>query len=239
MKMKNRLITRSISRDRISCRKKLTAAWCVHSWLNGEIAFGTKMGITDIAKDAEKTFARIDADGIKMLWIIDWLTRGYTPIFEYIAPNNRIVVGYDDEDLVFLALRRNLDGEYIKPDKPYPGTCVREYGTLDSSIQEYIKRIRNEIGREGDVLVFDDGFRLKIKSEWYIGIHSIKDELSRGRHIAKRVLQNDLDDVLPLLMQEDADRVRNYSQAFLEAYENERERVHRLTGMMNVNGWMN
>ena len=166
--------------------------------------------------------------------MIDWLARGYTPIFEYVAPRNRIVVGYSKEDFVYLAMRRNLDGEYVTPEVLYPGTCVEEFGSLDGSIEEYVKRVRNQEGREGDVLAFDDGQRFKIKSEWYLDIHKIKSQMSNGRHIARRVLDNDLDDMLSVLESDDREISRKYAQAFSTAIDAEWKRIERQIAMMDA-----
>ena len=45
------------------------------------------------------------------------LAGGRTPIFEYTAPHNRIVLRYDDEALTLLAIRHMVSGEMM----PYDG----------------------------------------------------------------------------------------------------------------------
>ena len=39
-----------------------------------------------------------------------------TPIFEFIAPDNRIVISYEEPKLILLALRNNLSGMYYSLD---------------------------------------------------------------------------------------------------------------------------
>ena len=80
-----------------------------------KFALATKMGVTDIAKQAE---AFVDSwDPLKKANFWHQMTmacmKGITPIFEFVSPNNRIVVNYDSPDLVLLAVRNNETGMYV------------------------------------------------------------------------------------------------------------------------------
>jgi len=41
---------------------------------------------------------------------------GYTVIMEYVAPHNRIVIGYENEELRVLGVRSRIDGSYVHYD---------------------------------------------------------------------------------------------------------------------------
>ncbi len=97
-----------------------------------------------------------------------------TYLFEIIYPENRIVVSYDYEDLVLLAIINNKDGhEYdihsnildtlnFKLVKKYHG--VEDYKKLKSIIED---------NSEGFVIRFKSGFRMKIKGEEYVRLHRL------------------------------------------------------------------
>ena len=45
---------------------------------------------------------------------VDWsLNNNIVPIFEYVAPHNRIVLRYSEEELILLRLRDNKTGKHI------------------------------------------------------------------------------------------------------------------------------
>ena len=67
--------------------------------MNGEVFLATKMGITDVAKEAMKFVTAEQSE-----WLKDQFESGMTPLIEYVGPDNRIVVRYDESDLVLLAL---------------------------------------------------------------------------------------------------------------------------------------
>lgn len=113
------------------------------------------------------------------------LIKGFTYLFEIIYPENRIVCNYDFEDLILLAVIDNKDGyemnihdEGIHLDgiryrnlyanlgfkmvKKYDG--INDYNTLKSLISN---------DREGYVIRFKNGFRMKIKGEEYVRLHRI------------------------------------------------------------------
>ena len=77
---------------------------------DGKLRIGTKMGETEVAAQAgEFFFARpeyVNAGN----WACD---NNITLIFEWTSLKNRIVVKYDQDNLVLLAARHNVTGEYL------------------------------------------------------------------------------------------------------------------------------
>lgn len=77
---------------------------------SGNIRWGTKMGLSDVALKAEVFVAK----NPKYMDFAKWcISQDISPIFEYVGPNNRIVVKYEKEDLVLLTARHMITGEYL------------------------------------------------------------------------------------------------------------------------------
>ena len=198
----------------------------VHPFLlNGKVEFATKSGITEVAEEARGVFDAFDHGGKRLDWISSLLEMGLSPIFEYVGPNNRIVIDYTVPSIVYLATRVNVTGQYIDPVTPYPGNRVRDHVSFGGSVSGYVDRVRNEVDREGDVVVFSDGFRVKIKTKWYVDLHAIKEDLNHEHRIAARAMSNTLDDVLGLVHDSDRDRVLNIGSEFLHDYHAKFDRI--------------
>jgi len=193
--------------------------------LNGMVRLATKMGITDIAIAAEELLTAEQYD-----WLDNVMLTGVTPIFEYIAPTNKIVIEYGEPKLVLLAMRNNFYGYYYMPHWT-PFEVVPQYGSVEGGLSEYIARAREMQGREGDIIRFADGHMLKIKNDWYVRIHKTKDLIRSDRNIADIIVNEQLDDVLPLLDASDLVLVRAYEQRFDAALENV---VGRLEGLVTL-----
>ena len=193
--------------------------------LNGMVRLATKMGITDIAIEAEKLLTPEQYE-----WLEDAMSDNLTPIFEYIAPTNKIVIEYSEPKLVLLAMRGNFSGKYVMPNFA-PFEIVPQYGSVEGGLSEYIARAREMQGREGDIIRFANGHMLKIKNDWYVRIHKTKDLIRSDRNIADIIVNEQLDDVLPLLDASDLVLVRAYEQRFDAALENV---VGRLEGLVTL-----
>jgi RNA ligase len=183
--------------------------------VNGVFRLGTKMGVTDTSIAAE---AVLTIDLIK--WMDNAMQQNLTPLFEFVSPDNRIVLKYDKPELVLLAIRNNITGEYLdiegmRGNEFFP--VVPSYGALDGDFDEYIARQRGKEGREGDIIRFADGHMLKIKNDWYVRIHKVKDKIRTDRHILALLLANELDDVYPHLDEGDYERVKKYERDFHNA----------------------
>jgi RNA ligase len=182
--------------------------------LNGMIRLATKMGVTDVAIEAEELLTASQYD-----WLDSVMLTGVTPIFEYVAPTNKIVIEYSEPKLVLLAMRNNFYGHYYMPHWT-PFEVVPQYGSVEGSLSEYIARARHVQGREGDIIRFADGHMLKIKTDEYVRIHKTKDIVRVDRNIVELVVNEQLDDVLPLLDTADLERVRTVERAFWAAFAN-------------------
>lgn len=106
-----------------------------------------------------------------------------TPLVEIIFPSNRIVINYGDErKLVVLAIRR-LDGTYVpirQSEEIAHAHGVEHTMIIDNVSLEELLRLQKIINwqEEGWVLVYENGYRLKIKGIDYLRIAKIKSSLS-------------------------------------------------------------
>ena len=195
--------------------------------VDGYLRLATKMGVTNVAMDAEAWLAKhTHAEHLKqwLRWCID---TDVTPIFEWVSPFNQIVLAYEEADLVLLAIRDNETGEYHMPDA-CPFNTVTTYGSMDGNILEYVDRQRGKEGREGDIIRFADGHMLKIKNDWYVRIHKTIDRIVFDRNIVNLIINEEVDDVMPMLPVVQANRVRNFEIRFWEAFKQKENRLYGL-----------
>lgn len=185
--------------------------------VDGMFFLGTKMGFTDISMQSMEWLDL--QDSIKKDWMVKIVEDGYTPIFEWISPENNIVLHYDTPELILLNVRNNLNGTY-HPElmEGAPFKLAETYGALNGDVEEYLETVHNLKGKEGHVICFDGVPMLKAKADEYLKIHKIKDNLSHDRHIVLKILSGGLDDVYPVLDKITYDRVKTFEQKFWKAW---------------------
>jgi T4 RnlA family RNA ligase len=115
---------------------------------NETVKFRTKMGTeTTLAKQIEKFISSSELKDNYHKFISKWIKKGYTPIFEFVSPENEIVIKYDSSKLVFLALRNVEDGSYInykesiKIVSEYDIPHVKEYDFQSKDIEKILEEI--------------------------------------------------------------------------------------------------
>jgi len=124
------------------------------------------------------------------------------PIFEFVSPQNRIVVPYANTELILLRMRDNKTGEYLnindyahKLDGISVAASLGDH-TLDSIKDVVVKMV----GKEGVIVQFDNGKMVKIKSPWYCDLHGIyTTDLQRENTLIKFIVDETIDDVLAQL----------------------------------------
>jgi RNA ligase len=188
--------------------------------MDGMVRLATKMGVTDTAIEAERLI-----DEEQYTWLEDMMANGLTPIFEYVAPTNKIVVEYAEAKLILTAVRETVSGEYrsLRQWAP-PFEMVR----TDSSIHDfnaYLAFKRGETLREGDIIRFADGHMVKVKNDWYVQIHKTKDIVRVDRNIVELVLGETIDDTRAMLDPSDLVRVDEVEAGFWAAFENAEGRL--------------
>jgi RNA ligase len=100
----------------------------------------------------------------------DKLNKNATYLFEIIYPENRIVVDYKGkDDLVLLAVIDNTSGDDLSLED-IGFEIVKRY----DGVNDFTKlRDDNDMAREGYIVKFRNGFRMKMKYAEYCRLHSV------------------------------------------------------------------
>lgn len=181
--------------------------------VNGEVVFMTRMGRTDHAIKAERHLTPALRDMCEAL-----LRGGATPIFEWTAPDNRIVLRYDESRLTLLAVRNTVGGDYwhYSVIRGMGFDTVTHHNNMHDTAAGFLAYARSLLGAEGFVIRFESGLWVKVKADDYVLKHKAKDSILQEKNILMLVLTGGLDDVLPLLDEPDADAARAYRDAVEE-----------------------
>jgi RNA ligase len=191
--------------------------------VRNHIRWMTKMGITDTSMEAEAFVAKNPKYALVARMAYD---RDLTLIFEWCSNKNRIVLDYPDDRLVLTAVRFNDNGKYMPYDELKQlaaGFDIPLVQAWDSRITHDVltKIVRQSENIEGVVVRFDDGHMVKIKADWYVRIHKVKSLLGQERDVVSLILNNELDDLLPVLPKEDVERVEKFRVKMEERLRND------------------
>ena len=115
---------------------------------------------------------------------------GFTPMFEFVGPDNQIVVQYPKRRLVYLHSRHRETGEYWF-DPRFPDKAQRyeiDFGDIFNHLD------KEEF--EGYVSLLENGLWVKSKGEWYNARHKVVDDLMKPAYkLYEKALAGELDDV--------------------------------------------
>jgi RNA ligase len=203
---------------------------------NDSIHWGTKMGFSDVAKQASDFAAK---NTIYQDFATYCMDHNITPIFEYVGPHNKVVLDYADENMILLAGRYTVSGEYVSNDKlmdlarTYSIPVVGHIEPFKSAndLIEYTRPLKKQ---EGFVVAFANGHRVKIKAEEYVRIHKTKDIIRFDRNIADIIVNEQIDDLMSFLDDADKTRVSIYNKKFDEGIENVLGRIEGLLDISKV-----
>lgn len=184
--------------------------------LNGEtineVHLTTKMGITDVSLKATEYYKDCGEHKYHTFFAYCEIN-GWTPILEWLDSKTPIVIKHRNDSLVLLAVRDKASGEYISKNiineaiiKYHIPTCPKVPFDID-----LIKDIQDI---EGIVIVFNNGHRIKVKTDWYVGMHRFKDETSSLRKLIKLILEERIDDTLTILPEMERQEVESKVNKF-------------------------
>lgn len=145
---------------------------------------------------------------------------GYTINLEWLAPHNRIVIGYQEPQLRVLTIRNNMDGSYMNKDNLHDSYKeIRDrwvdqivvVNTVDDesavlvgdqlkvlNLKKFVDMIPDMEHIEGFVIRLSAGQRVKIKTKWYLALHHSKDSINSDRRLYEAVLSEATDDLRSL-----------------------------------------
>jgi T4 RnlA family RNA ligase len=135
------------------------------------------------------------------IWVKKIINEGFTPLFEYVSWENRIVLKYSNAEIRFIGLRSNINGDFIPASevKEIPNSIYfikSEISTLD----ELIERSKVEENKEGWVIMLEDRMLLKVKTNWYFRSHNLRTEnIFREDFVIKNYYEETLDDIVSQL----------------------------------------
>lgn len=203
----------------------------IHTAINpedGKIVLMTRMGHTDQAKMAEAFVDRVTIDGNGLghrLASMVFDNPRSTFIFEYVGPNNRIVIPYPEEKLIMTGIRDIYTGEYttmalmaamaVEYDIP----CVGPYsqGIEPMSADYYMQKyVTADEEKEGCVIRFESGAMVKMKSSIYVRKHKSKELTESNKGVVQLIVDGNLDDVIPQLDGEVGSALQAYQNGFLD-----------------------
>ncbi len=188
---------------------------------DGEFRIATRGSFeSEQAKKATEMFHKMFKNP-ELIFADNW-----TYLFEIIYPENRIVVDYKDKhELVLLAVKH----KYSDKEKTYEELLdftskfnipiTQYYGRVAYNRHAFLK-IEGDIleGNEGFVLKFDNGLRVKVKSEEYKRLHRILTQTSNKS--VWQILRNhgDINEILDRVPDEFYQWTRNTVYNFNENY---------------------
>lgn len=192
--------------------EKLDGSMLSPCQINNHIRWISKMGITDTSMQAEVFVASRPK---YTEFAQDMLDQGITPIFEWTSNKNRIVLDYPEDNLILTALRFMNNGQYIRYSKMVGAAKSFDIPVVkawDDNVahEALINIVRQAENTEGVVVRFEDGHMVKVKSEWYVKIHKVKSLLGQERDVVLLILNNELDDMIPVLPKEDAEKIEKF-----------------------------
>ena len=234
---------------------KLDGSMISPCYIDGGIRWISKMGLTDVSMQAEtyvadnetyvannKTYISNKLNYIDLARVC--LARGKTTIFEWLSRQQRIVLDYGKEDqLVLLAIRDNTTGNYYtRGDVERLGhdwgiPVVQATSPSITNIDQFLSDLRQKENTEGVVIAFADGHMVKVKTDWYVQLHRAKDKISRERHLIALIIEDKLDDLLPVLPLDDRERVEQFASWVHQDIKTFGSAVYNVMDMVRKEGW--
>lgn len=188
--------------------EKLDGSMLTPFMVKGRIQWGTKMGLTDVAKPVEEFVREYDLAHPTQRYV-DFATmcnmHELTPIFEWCSRKQRIVIDYPEDRLVLTAIRHRVTGEYHTYDqlaaiqKQWGFPLARSLPGNAENIRVFMDEAHDLEGAEGYIIRFRNGHMLKVKGLWYCQLHGTLDQLRFEKDVIRLVLDDKLDDAKPFL----------------------------------------
>lgn len=187
---------------------------------DGSIASFIKLPNGKIFGKSKMSFNNEQAIGINHIYknnkdihhFVNWcMDNNIMPIFEYVAPHNRIVLRYPKEELILLRLRNNVTGKHINISDHIDkigSIKISPFKDDFNSLDDLIELTGKEIDKEGYVIQAEDSngkdFFFKLKTPWYCERHGLlTEDLYREHTIISYILDDKIDDILGQVPEEE------------------------------------
>jgi len=180
---------------------------------DGSIASFVKLPNGKIVGKSKMGFDNDQADGINRVYktnkevksLVDWaLNNNIVPVFEYVAPNNRIVLRYPSEELILLRLRDNVTGKHIDIRDHLDKVGSIRVAPFEDEVRDLdhlVELTATQVDKEGSIVTCEDehgrDFFFKLKTPWYCERHGLlTQDLYREHIIIGYILDDKIDDIL-------------------------------------------
>ena len=180
---------------------------------DGSIASFVKLPNGKIVGKSKMGFDNDQADGINRVYktnkevksLVDWaLNNNIVPVFEYVAPNNRIVLRYPSEELILLRLRDNVTGKHIDIRNHLDKVGSIRVAPFEDDVRDLdhlVELTATQVDKEGSIVTCEDehgrDFFFKLKTPWYCERHGLlTQDLYREHIIIGYILDDKIDDIL-------------------------------------------
>jgi T4 RnlA family RNA ligase len=137
------------------------------------------------------------------------------PQFEYVSPDNLIVVKYNKPELRLIAARvynlNNNTFEYISDYKTLKEISqylnlplIKKYDPIPK--QKLKEKIENDTGIEGWIIYWNQNeypfVMSKVKTKWYLTLHKFSPENLNIKYVLEKIINEEMDDVLSSINEE-------------------------------------
>ena len=169
---------------------------------NGKVVGKSKMGFDN---DQANGINRIYKNNTDVKKFVDWaLDNDIVTIFEYVSPQNKIVLRYPGEELILLRLRDNKTGKHIdiRDHLDKVGSVrVAPFEDEIKDLDQLIELTATQVDKEGSIVTCEDenghDFFFKLKTPWYMSLHGLlTDDIYREHVIIGYILDDKIDDIL-------------------------------------------
>lgn len=161
-----------------------------------------------------------------LLECLKWYAEnGITINMEWVSPDNRVVLTYEEPRLIILNARHNITGEYIDLEDLVKDQTINQY-MVDNhpfeTINELIKEVQELKDQEGYVVYNSKGAEpvFKIKCPWYVHLHSVKSSVSSNKNLWEAVAEGVSDDIKALFETDKAslDRIAKFESIYKKQF---------------------
>lgn len=178
----------------------------------GELRLKSKGSLESTqAKDAEAFLNSPEQAELKRI-LTTIAKSGCTANLEWTSPNNRIVVGYEKDELRLLNVIINDTGKLlfdifdaINLSEFKAKTCYTEdlecikFG--EYSLTELVEKMYNEEFGEGYVItlfnkITSEVYQVKVKNHKYCNLHKLKDSINSDKTLCELVIRGQIDDIV-------------------------------------------
>jgi T4 RnlA family RNA ligase len=158
----------------------------------------------------------------------------FTFNMEYVGPSNRVVLPYEEEELIVLNVRHNETGQYVEFSTLLDDPLIRHrmigvYPCPDWSKvtpEEWEAATRAETDIEGVIGVMPDGQLFKLKTDWYSSLHRTKDSINNNKALFQSIKERASDDLRGMFSDDSAALAK--IEAFESAYIDTVAKYHKI-----------